>query len=293
MANEKFKVKFGLAVGDTAATVDGTTGDIVTAGDIAVNGGDITTTQTTANIVNATATTVNLGGAATTVSIGANSGTTTINNSLVADDLTIAGDLAVNGGDITTTQTTGNLFNATATTVNIGGAGTAVAIGAATGTTTIGNDLAINGTSLTLDANNAGAGADLSIIANRGSSGTDATLTWNEGTGFWVFNKDLFGEGQIVGGTTLGLNGNEIFFNNEDGSPAADAFITVKRPSLADPQIKWNETTDRWQTTVDSSTYINIPDQNLETTSDVAFGSVNANITDANYVLGQIGRAHV
>ena len=42
MANEKFKVKFGLAVGDTAATIDGTTGNIVTTGDVDVKGGDIT-----------------------------------------------------------------------------------------------------------------------------------------------------------------------------------------------------------------------------------------------------------
>jgi len=90
MSNEKFKVKFGLAVGDTAATIDATTGDITTAGDLAVNGGDITTTSTTANVVNATATTVNIGGAATTISIGANTGTTTVNNSLVADDLAVA-----------------------------------------------------------------------------------------------------------------------------------------------------------------------------------------------------------
>jgi hypothetical protein len=42
MSNEKFKVKFGLAVGDTAATVDGTTGNIVTLGDLDLQGGDIT-----------------------------------------------------------------------------------------------------------------------------------------------------------------------------------------------------------------------------------------------------------
>jgi hypothetical protein len=44
MSNEKFKVKFGLAVGDTAATIDGTTGNIVTNGDIDIKGGDITNT---------------------------------------------------------------------------------------------------------------------------------------------------------------------------------------------------------------------------------------------------------
>jgi hypothetical protein len=37
MANEKFKVKFGLAVGDTAATIDATTGDINTNGTIIIN----------------------------------------------------------------------------------------------------------------------------------------------------------------------------------------------------------------------------------------------------------------
>jgi hypothetical protein len=42
MANEKFKVKFGLAVGDTAATVDGTTGNIVTSGTLDVQGGTVT-----------------------------------------------------------------------------------------------------------------------------------------------------------------------------------------------------------------------------------------------------------
>jgi len=42
MANEKFKVKFGLAVGDTVATVDGTTGNIVTQGTIDVQGGTVT-----------------------------------------------------------------------------------------------------------------------------------------------------------------------------------------------------------------------------------------------------------
>jgi hypothetical protein len=42
MANEKFKVKFGLAVGDTSATIDGTTGNIITAGTLDVQGGTIT-----------------------------------------------------------------------------------------------------------------------------------------------------------------------------------------------------------------------------------------------------------
>jgi hypothetical protein len=71
----------------TALTLSGA--DVEVVGDLAVSGGDITTAQSTGTLFNATTTTVNIAGAATTVSIGANTGTTTINNSLVADDISI------------------------------------------------------------------------------------------------------------------------------------------------------------------------------------------------------------
>jgi hypothetical protein len=71
-------------------------------GDLAVNGADITTTATgTATVFNTNATTLNMGGAATTVSIGASSGTTTVNNSL-----TVTGNLTVNGTTTTVNSTT-------------------------------------------------------------------------------------------------------------------------------------------------------------------------------------------
>ena len=47
------------------------------------------------------------------------------NNSLyVTGDVTASGDVAVNGGDLTTTASVGNLFNANATTVNVGNGAT-------------------------------------------------------------------------------------------------------------------------------------------------------------------------
>ena len=49
----------------------------------------------------------------------------------VTGNVTISGDLAVNGGDLTTSQTTFNLLNATATTINFGSAATTMRIGAA------------------------------------------------------------------------------------------------------------------------------------------------------------------
>lgn len=68
---------------------------------------------------------------------------TTVN---INDELVIDEDLAVNGGDITTTQTTASIFNTNATTVNIAGAATtAVNIGGTTGTTTVKNNLVVDG----------------------------------------------------------------------------------------------------------------------------------------------------
>lgn len=253
MANEKFKVKFGLAVGDTVATIDGSTGDIATSGDLAVGGGDITTiastgsifnsgastvniggsalavnvgqagsagntnintdfttvkgdlyvngdnggtqaniatTKTSASVFNTVATTLNVGGAATTVTIGANTGTTTVNNSLVADDLTVSGDIAVNGGDITTTSTgTATVFNTNATTLNMGGAATTVSIGAGTGTTTINNantvvagDLAVNGGDITTTQTTANIVNATATTVNIGGAATTVSIGANTGT---------------------------------------------------------------------------------------------------------------
>jgi len=61
------------------------------------------------------------------------------------DNVTVAGDLGVNGGDLTTSGASFNLINTNAATINFGGAGTAIAIGAATGTTTINNGLEVTG----------------------------------------------------------------------------------------------------------------------------------------------------
>ena len=172
MATTDFVVKNGLVVTDAAdilstadaASATDTTSSIHTAGglavakkvfvgtdlsvggntaftgDLAVNGGDITTTATTFNLANANATTVNFAGAATTLEIGAATGTTNINNNLDVD-----GDVNIDGGDLTVSTTTFNLANATATTVNAFGAATTIEIGAATGTTNINNNLDVDG----------------------------------------------------------------------------------------------------------------------------------------------------
>ncbi len=80
-------IDLGLETGDSPQFVA-----LTLTGDAAVNGGDITTSATTFNLVNSNATTVNFAGAATTLNIGNASGTATI-----AGNAIVQGDFTVNG----------------------------------------------------------------------------------------------------------------------------------------------------------------------------------------------------
>lgn len=81
--------------------------------------------------------------------------------------LTLTGDLAVNGGDITTTNTAASIFNANATSLNIGGAATTISIGAATGTTTVKNKLIVSGG---VELTGIPAGTDNTVLILSGST---------------------------------------------------------------------------------------------------------------------------
>jgi hypothetical protein len=80
-------IDLGLQTGDSPQFVA-----LTLTGDAAVNGGDITTTAATFNLVNSNATTVNFAGAATTLNIGNASGTATIpGNAIVQGNFTVNG----------------------------------------------------------------------------------------------------------------------------------------------------------------------------------------------------------
>ena len=101
-------------------------------------------------------------------------------------NLTLTGDAAVNGGDITTSQTTFNLINTTTTTLNIGGAGTTINIGNASGQTNFAGDVNI-ATGKTYEINNVSVLSSTTLgssVVNSSltSVGTIATGTWNATT---------------------------------------------------------------------------------------------------------------
>jgi hypothetical protein len=136
--------------------------------------GTIVGTQTTQNVFNATATTVNAFGASTVTTIGAATGTHTIRNASVVLD----GDLQVKGGDITTNQTTFNLLNTTATTINFGGDATTLSVGAGTtgSRVNLNKDVYISGNLYVTGSQTTGtvatiSGGDSVIYTNAGTTG--------------------------------------------------------------------------------------------------------------------------
>jgi len=81
------------------------TGGAILGGNLAVNGGTINVTSTTTfNLINTTATIVNFAGAGTTITIGAQSGTTTVRN-----NLTVAGNLTIQGSTTIVDSTVTNI----------------------------------------------------------------------------------------------------------------------------------------------------------------------------------------
>ena len=253
------------------STTLGVTGDTTLTADLAVNGGDLTTSAGTFNLVNANATTLNLGGAATTIAVGATSGTITIGNPTlvgtqttqavyntvattvnafgaastlivgattgvanirnattnilgnatvggtlaITGDTTLTGDLAVNGGDLTTSAGTFNLVNANATTLNLGGAATTIAVGANSGTITIGNPTLV-GTQTTQAVYNTTAttvnafGAATTLIVGA----TTGVANLRNATTNILGNATVGGTLAITGDTTLtgdlAVNGGDI-----------------------------------------------------------------------------------
>jgi hypothetical protein len=87
----------------------------------------------------------------------------------VGGNETILGDLEVRGGDITTDQTTFNLLNATASTINFAGAGTAITIGTTTGYTEIKHATTITSITESLSTNSG-------ALQVRGGSGIGGNL---------------------------------------------------------------------------------------------------------------------
>lgn len=146
------------------STIDSETTDILklTETDVRIIGPTLSTDQTTFNLVNDTATTVNFAGAATSLSVGATTGNTTVRN-----NLTVAGDLTVRG---------------TTTTIDT-------------------NQLVIEDPLIYFASGSASSNQDGGIAIASGSSVTHQAMVWGR------VASDTWGAGRqdVTGGTTSNL----------------------------------------------------------------------------------------
>jgi hypothetical protein len=124
--------------------------------------GTIVGTQSTQNVFNATATTVNAFGAATALTIGSNTSATA----------------TIRPGTVVGSNTTQNLWNTTATTINLGGAATTLNIGASStgAAVNVGKDLYVAGNLYVTGTQSTGSistvsGADSAVYVNAGATG--------------------------------------------------------------------------------------------------------------------------
>lgn len=122
-------------------------------------------------------------------------------------DVLINGDLEVTGGDIKTTTTIGSIFNAGATTINIGGAASTVNIGhtSGTGTTTIRNNLVVSG-DLRVDGNTTILNTTELLVEDKFvilASGSIASSPQDSG----IIVQTTTGSSGIGSGSALFLNG--------------------------------------------------------------------------------------
>jgi hypothetical protein len=241
-------VAIGASTGTTTVNnALAVTGDTTLTGDLGVNGGDITTTATTFNLVNATATTLSIGSAASTARLGATSGTLTLGNPTVVG-----------------TQTTQNLWNTTATTINFGQAATTMNIGAAssgaavnvgkdlyvagnlyvTGTQSTGSISTISGadSAIYTNAGNAGNTREIGLIGTYVSSGTKYTGVLRDHTdSVWKFystsTAPVAGTTQDFTGTTYDVikHGGSIYAGSTSGTISVNATAIAGSNTLVLP----------------------------------------------------------
>jgi len=122
----------------------------------------------------------------TTPNIGVASGTS----------LTLTGDLAVNGGDITTSATTFNLVDTTATTINFAGAATTLNLGydgTAASTTNINTGAVANATTKTINIGTGGvSGSNTNVFIGSATTGAKTVI---ELDGVGTANIEIDGTG--------------------------------------------------------------------------------------------------
>ena len=185
---------------------------------------------------------------------------------------------------------------------------------------TVDGNLIVNGTTTTINATNLAIDDNL-IYLNSNSTITNPDLgfvgNYNDGTyhhtglfrdasdNRWKFFQNYApepGQSIDISNATFqfaDLEANAIYSaqnfitlnSNVTSSPSANAGIEVERGSSTNVQLRWNESTDKWETTRDGSTYYVIPISTTELSegTNQYYTTARANTAINNYLTGGTG----
>ena len=150
----------------------------------------------------------------------------------------------------------------------------------------------VGGETITMNYGFTGAPSqDVAIVVERGDQ-PDAHWRWTENGDYWNTNYSIIADGSITAVGALGTNGLNIYFNNDDATPALNdnANLVVKRGGGNDIVLRWNEADDRWQFTNDGSTYTNMPvATDTPTYAGLNTTTGNVNVNNKTYLYGNTG----
>jgi hypothetical protein len=253
------------------------------------NSSGIVTDQTSVDVVNTTATTVNLAGAATTLTVGATTGTATLRNANI---------YLPNATTIFSGQTTLSFANTVATSINAFGSATTLNFSSGTGSTTIRNSTTSLGI---LYANSATSSTStttggLVVAGGVGIGGnayvSKATISLGGSISTGLFAGDyvdgiIFDYSAGLGRISIGLGDGLSIYNN---GLATDLLLSIS--AVGDTEVTGNLQIDSNSLTTTQSTF-NILDTGATTVN--AFGEATtltvgattgtANIRNANIYL--------
>jgi hypothetical protein len=187
-----------------------------TTGTLTLRNPTIVGTEATQNLFNTVATQVNAFGAATTINMGVSGGGGNSNLNILSDDTVCSGDLAINGGELLSSQTTFDLL-INNDNINVGNT-------TGQGTTTINNRLQINGnlaiggtsTYIELPDNQTNAfrfreGSN-DYLQFRTEDGLERVVVWKDL--YVVGNLDISGTTTTIDSTTLLVEDKNIELGN-------------------------------------------------------------------------------
>ena len=233
----------------TAVRIGGTTGTLT------LRNPAILGSETTQALFNTVATTINAFGAATTINMGVSGGGGNTNFNIFSDDVVCSGDLNVNGGEVLSQSGTVDLF--INNSVNIGNS-------TGSGTTTINNDLLVEGSLLFTNPNGSGNFVDIPddttdaltfkegaipYLQLRTDNGNERVIVWKDL--YVVGNLDISGTQTVIDTTTVTVEDKtlEIGVVSAPSDTTADGGGLVLKGST-DKTILYNDTDGVWETSI-------------------------------------------